>query len=208
MPVAKRLSSPDGLSGQEARLGRPSARWSTHPTRLRRPARMRAMECPRVHYKPPEVPGCCGASECHPHTREIPDVSLLPLLHACGLHTGGMVSNLVSSPRRPHRLRVAFRIPVTRVGRPDRDGSPASTGGPCTGTTMVRGRGPSHMHGHRPEDPGAKRMSQDRHHVQADGAGAGWTGLSMSTECCALRRYGRRVVPGGGGLSGQLRSPE
>ena len=31
MPVAQRLSSPDGLSGQEARLGRPSARWSHMP---------------------------------------------------------------------------------------------------------------------------------------------------------------------------------
>ena len=42
----------------------------------------------------------------------------------CGLHTGGMVSNLVSTPRRPHRLRAVSRIPVARVRRPDHNGAP------------------------------------------------------------------------------------
>lgn len=146
-PLRQRRFRPRTVCRARAPFGLHSESPRTHPTRLRRTARMRAMACPDGHYRRLEVPGCCGTSECHSHTPETP---MFPCscrcMHAvcirrmrfayadvCGLHTGGMVSNFVSSPRRPHRLRVAFRIPVTRVRRPDRDG-PA----PATRTSAVR----------------------------------------------------------------------
>ena len=121
MPIAQRLSSPDGLSGQEARLGRPSA-CGSH-TRRTRGARASRNQLFFARQKDLESPH--GRKTLHLHTLQDTPQSFHPVLPLNPQRLQGHDCTVASPksslpPHRCHRRFCGIPIDLPQTKSPHR----------------------------------------------------------------------------------------